>query len=338
METAYRNWERRRARPRSGAAGRSAKVALGVRERRRLIQLGVCVLLFLVVFAGKGMFPQQMGNLRENLTQIMGTDTDFRAAFASLGRSISQGEPVLNTLGELCVEVFGGARAAAPVSVKQLPSYEAERTFLNGHVTVGALAEHRLGKLGSSAGESAPPGQLEAAPSEETAPPVEVAEPASSAQPAVVRMEYTGPALPANATMDKYALGLAETVSPVEGWWLSSPFGWRVHPVDGGEKFHSGIDMAVNNGTAVRAFAAGTVDYIGESPIYGLYTQVRHDNGVTTFYCHCSKLLVQQGQKVEAGTKIAESGETGNALGPHLHFEIKKDGLFLNPGYYVTAG
>lgn len=334
METAYRNWERHHARPRSGAAGRKAKVTLGVRERRRLIQLGVCIVLFLVVFVGKGMFPEQMGNLRENLTQIMGSDTDFRAAFAGLGRSISKGEPVLDTLGDLWIEVFGGTQTTPPAAVKQLPSYEAERTFLNGHVTVDALMERRLlGGVEAPEQEPAQPQNTETAPPEETAPPVEVAEPA---EPAVVHMDYSGPALPANATMDKYALGLETTVSPVDDWWLSSAFGWRIHPVDGEEKFHNGIDMAVNDGTVVHAFASGTVDYIGESPIYGLYTQIKHDNGVTTFYCHCSELLVQQGQKVTVGDKIAMSGETGNALGPHLHFEIKKDGMLLNPIYYVS--
>lgn len=334
METAYRNWERRRAHPRSGGTTRKTKVTLGVRERRRLIQLGVCIVLFLVVFLGKGIFPEQMVDLRDGLTQVMGSDTDFRAAFASLGRSISNGEPVLDTLGELCVEVFGGTRSAEPAAVKQLPSYEAERAFLNGTVTVESLMEHRLGVTGAMQAEPEPTQSAEDVQTKETDPPVEVIEPI---EPAVVHMDYSGPALPDNATMDKYTLNVGETVSPVSDWWLSSAFGWREHPVDGGEKFHNGIDMAVNDGTAVRAFASGTVDYIGESPIYGLYTQIKHDNGVTTFYCHCSTLLVQQGQKVTAGDEIAESGETGNALGPHLHFEIKKDGVLLNPIYYVDA-
>ena len=70
--------------------------------------------------------------------------------------------------------------------------------------------------------------------------------------------------------MDRYnldALGVGETVTPALGW-VSSDFGWREHPVDGGEKFHNGVDPAVNDGTDVLAFADGTVDYIGDSPIY----------------------------------------------------------------------
>lgn len=86
------------------------------------------------------------------------------------------------------------------------------------------------------------------------------------------------------------------------------------------------------------AFAAGTVEYIGESDSYGQYLQLRHDNGVATFYAHCSKLCVQQGQTVEAGEKVAESGATGEVTGPHLHFEMTKDGVRLNPAYYIESG
>lgn len=326
METAYRNWERRRTPQRGTHGGRRGKLALGTRERRRLAQLVVCVVLFLMVFIGKGVFPQGMASVRDGLTRIIGSDTDFRAAFASLGHSISKGEPVLDTLGDLCVEVFGGSRVTVqPPIEKLLPSYEAECTFLSGPVTVSALMEHRLGVTQP---------EPEPLPVVTPPPPVEIVPPA---EPAVVYMDYAGPALPANATMDKYALGLGETMCPVSDWWLSSAFGWREHPVDGEEKFHNGIDMAVNDGATVRAFADGVVDYIGESPIYGLYTQIKHANGVTTFYCHCNALTVQQGQTVQVGDTVAQSGETGNATGPHLHFELKKDGMLLNPSYYIGA-
>ena len=330
METAYRDWARWRARP-APPSGRRGKVTLGGREKRRLIQLVICIALFLVVWIGKGAFPERVAGLREGLGQLIGSDVDFQAAFSGLGRSISNGEPVLETLGELCVQVFGGSRGVEqPPLEKLLPSYEAEYTFLSGPVTAEDIMKRRLGIKEAPAAE-VPIEVLPETPPTETAPvemPLEV--------PAVIPMEYSGPALPANATMDQYALEVGATVSPVEDYWISSAFGWREHPVEGGEKFHNGIDMAVNTGTNVRAFAGGTVDYIGESPIYGLYTQIRHANGVTSFYCHCDELLVQTGRTVAAGDVIARSGETGNALGPHLHFEIKKDDIFLNPSYYVA--
>ena len=149
-------------------------------------------------------------------------------------------------------------------------------------------------------------------------------------------VDYTGPALPDNTSMDKFRLDVGETVSPVMGV-LTSPFGWREHPVDGEEKFHNGVDLAVNNGTDVLAFASGTVDYIGDSPVYGLYLQLSHAGGLKSFYAHCSQLLVQQGQVVAAGERVAQSGDTGNATGPHLHFELKLNGVLLNPLYYIET-
>ena len=92
----------------------------------------------------------------------------------------------------------------------------------------------------------------------------------------------------------------------------------------------------MNSGTDVLAFADGTVDYIGESEIYGQYLQLRHTGGLTTFYAHCSELLVQQGQTVKAGERVALSGATGNSTGPHLHFEMKLNGVLLNPAYYIN--
>lgn len=338
MESTYREFERRREHSHGKySARRGSKAALGPRERRRLLQLGVCVVLFLVVFIGKSAFPGQMDGVKTGLAQILSQDTDFRDAFASLGRSISRGEPVLETLGDLCVDVFGGSRVTlAPPIDELLPSYQDQKVFLNQPVTQDMLLSRCFqAPLPEPEPEPEPAEEEPAPPPEEPA-----AEPEAPAEPAVTHVDYTGPALPENATMDRYALGLAETMCPVsaEGWWVSSGYGWREHPLDGGEKFHNGIDMAVNDGTPVLAFADGTVDYIGESPIYGLYTQIRHANGVTSFYAHNSKLCVQQGQSVKMGDKIAESGESGNVTGPHLHFELKKDGVLLNPGYYVDEG
>ena len=130
METSYRAWERKRQARRS-APRRKGGAVLGPRETRRLIQLGVCILLFLVVFIGKGVFPEEMEEVREQLTQTLQTDTDFRAAFAGLGRSLSQGEPVWKGLNGLWSDVFG--RSA--VSLPDLPPsalYQAQLTFLWG--------------------------------------------------------------------------------------------------------------------------------------------------------------------------------------------------------------
>ena len=340
MDTAYWDWEKRRrekgrGRARTGRSradrGRRGGVSLGPRERRRLVQLAVCLALFLTVYVSKGIFPGQLLALRSQLTAAMGADVDFAAAFNRLGRALSAGEPVGESLEALCLEVFG----AGPVEVPAVQAgstdtllFRAELDWLTG--APGAAPAARL--LERTAPQEADPSQPET-----SAQPQASTQPEAGAQPEVTAMGYDGPALPAGASMDRYALHLDETVTPVLGW-VSSPFGWREHPVDGEEKFHNGVDLAVNNGTEIGAFADGVVEYIGDSPEeYGLYLKIDHGGGVSTFYAHCGQLLVGQGEQVRAGQTVALSGDTGNATGPHLHFELKKDGVRLNPVYYIDT-
>lgn len=338
METTYREWEKRRQ-ERSGSTRKAVssrrkerRVTLGVRERRRLIQLGLCVVLFLGVFVGKGLFPEKMIRFQQRALEVLQSDTDFEAVFAGLGRSISEGAPVVDTLEGLWVEVFGGADVDIDAS-GQLALFQTQVELLAG--TEESTMAGRFGIPLPAAEESQQTPVADTAEVELEAEP----EPAVEAEPAVIVMPYDGPALPDNATMDQYnldILGVGETVTPALGW-VSSPFGWREHPVDGGEKFHNGVDLAVNTGTAVGAFADGVVDYIGDSPVYGLYLQIRHAGGLTSFYAHCSELCVQQGQTVTAGETVALSGDTGNSTGPHLHFEMKLNGTLLNPLYYIET-
>ena len=81
----------------------------------------------------------------------------------------------------------------------------------------------------------------------------------------------------------------------------------------------------------------GTVTAVGESSSYGKYCIVAHEGGYSTLYAHCSRVTASSGTAVKRGQKIAEVGETGMATGPHLHFELQKDGVYLNPIYYVAA-
>lgn len=140
------------------------------------------------------------------------------------------------------------------------------------------------------------------------------------------------PAVELTATQRE--LGLEDSVTPVMGV-LTSGFGVREHPISGRSGMHDGVDIAADTGTEILAFADGKVDYIGESEAYGQYLQLRHDNGVTTFYAHCSELLVQKGEGVVMGEVVARVGSTGNTTGPHLHMEMKKDGVFIDPLPYI---
>lgn len=119
------------------------------------------------------------------------------------------------------------------------------------------------------------------------------------------------------------------------GWPISgritSYFGKRENPLHGGEDFHSGVDIAASSGTPVRATADGVVSFSGWSGGSGNLVVIEHGLGYSTFYAHNKTNLVKVGQQVKRGDIIAYSGATGNATGPHSHYEIWKDGRPVNP-------
>ena len=128
--------------------------------------------------------------------------------------------------------------------------------------------------------------------------------------------------------------------SPFDFNWLpyvSAGYGWRVHPIDGGKDNHRGVDIAVAAGIDILAAHDGTVSFSGNSGDYGLAVFLQGEDGVETRYAHCSELLVSQGQSVKSGDVIAKVGSTGNSTGPHLHFEVLKDGQYLNPLYFAIT-
>ena len=131
---------------------------------------------------------------------------------------------------------------------------------------------------------------------------------------------------------------------PVETGRLTSPFGWRMHPIHGKDDFHCGADIACPTGTPVYAALAGKVIRAGSHESYGNYLLIDHYHGFCTLYAHCSRLLQKEGDFVKTGARIALSGETGEATGPHLHFEVRLNGTYLDPGelaffeQYRTSG
>ena len=145
---------------------------------------------------------------------------------------------------------------------------------------------------------------------------------------------YSASNLPENVSLEQALLGF-DYCTPVMGT-LSSGFGYREHPVEGEERFHYGIDIAADTGTAIGCFADGTVTAVGDSSSYGKYLIVSHDGGFSTLYAHCSRITASSGQAVREGQTIAEVGETGVATGPHLHFELHQGDRYLNPIYYVA--
>ena len=141
--------------------------------------------------------------------------------------------------------------------------------------------------------------------------------------------------LPALAVGEQRILGFAYAC-PLSGT-LTSPFGWREDPNSGEECFHYGVDIAGAEGASVACFADGTVGTVGESNLLGKYVTVNHEGGFSTLYAHCSAVTVSAGQSVRKGDELAHVGSTGNATGPHLHFEVHDGGEYLNPIYYVVS-
>ena len=141
--------------------------------------------------------------------------------------------------------------------------------------------------------------------------------------------------LPALAVGEQRILGFAYAC-PLSGT-LTSPFGWREDPNSGEECFHYGVDIAGEEGASVACFADGTVGTVGESNLLGKYVTVNHEGGFSTLYAHCSAVTVSAGQSVRKGDELAHVGSTGNATGPHLHFEVHDVGEYLNPIYYVVS-
>lgn len=123
-------------------------------------------------------------------------------------------------------------------------------------------------------------------------------------------------------------------IHPVRGQ-LTSRFGMRTHPIYGIRKMHTGIDISAPQGTTIRASAGGTVVFAGWWGGYGKVVIIDHGGGISTLYAHCSSIYVSEGQKVSQGEVIAAVGSTGLSTGPHLHFEVRKNGKPVDPLGYL---
>lgn len=130
--------------------------------------------------------------------------------------------------------------------------------------------------------------------------------------------------------------GDGEITVPVHGE-ITSPYGNRVNPVSGEYLQHSGVDIAADRGTAIRAAYNGVVSSVGSNDVSGNYISLVHTDGSETLYCHCEKIIAKKGDVVRAGETIALVGSTGRSTGSHLHFEIQIDGHSVDPLLYLTV-
>jgi len=124
---------------------------------------------------------------------------------------------------------------------------------------------------------------------------------------------------------------------PVNGR-LSSSYGYRNHPVYEERKFHTGVDISVPSGSEVKATANGIVSFAGWTEHSGIVVVIEHGHGFSTAYAHNRKALVRVGQRIARGDVIARSGSTGVSTGPHVHYEIWKNGRHTNPTEFLARG
>ncbi len=311
---------KRRTRVSRQTAGKR-QAAMTATERRHLTQLVVSAVAFATLVGVKLLLPGRLAAVGDTLSQAMSRNMDVAQVFSAVGKAVSgEGGDVL---GEVYQAVFGPSGTV--------------KTSADGEASAAALAplrDYADGRGDASGWLPAPNAAGEAL---EVSLPQEME--GQEAVPALApeaegNVFYGGENLPDNVSMEQAVLGF-DYSTPVKGT-LTSSFGYREHPLEGEERFHYGLDIAADSGTDIRCFADGTVTAVGESSSYGKYCVVSHKNGCSTLYAHCSKITASSGAAVREGDKIAEVGETGMATGPHLHFELQKNGDYLNPIYYVS--
>ena len=132
----------------------------------------------------------------------------------------------------------------------------------------------------------------------------------------------------------KEMLAHTPSVWPVLGW-VTSGFGFRTNPFTGLSQMHEGLDISNRSGTVVIASGSGMISDTGTDLSHGKFVVISHGFGMTSRYNHLNKVLVKAGQKVKRGDKIGEVGLTGRTTGPHLHYEVRVNGIPVNPMRYV---
>lgn len=310
----------------------------------RMFRLLFCVFIFTVAAVCKNVLPD---GYREALVVGLDSGLTFRDVLETFGESASSQEVFTRLWSDGVLKVFGLAgeerevsgdideTSAAPQDAAE-PSVSASLDMseeLTIPVTMRSEIQIDPGELPGFATVPESP-DISSGDSAETGAPVD-AEPDEGAAVPVVAEPYRLPDedadLPIPDVVCQEAVSIPfDYVTPVHGA-LTSDFGYRDHPIDGEYKFHYGVDIAVPMRTAVGCFSDGKVVFAGWGDINGNYIKVEHSDGFTTLYAHLDEILVATGDKVQKGDTIAMSGQTGEASGPHLHFQIYTGDKLINP-------
>ena len=318
----------------SGNRTKGAEQSLSAREKRQLGQLVICCIIFVALVAAKLLLPGKMAAVNEVLSGALEKNLDVREVFSAVGQAVSGEE---GGWEDVYQAVFGPSQEESPaLEASAATDLEPEETSSQGLETLQTGG----GDVGWELPDDWDFPEPDTSADDGTAKTGQTAAGASAENTGDVAslayVLYSDQNLPEDVSLEQAILGF-DYCTPVMGT-LTSSFGYREHPVEGEERFHYGLDIAADTGTDICCFADGTVTAVGESSSYGKYLMVDHGGGFTTLYAHCSKILVSSGAEVQEGQRVAQVGETGMATGPHLHFEIHRDGVYLNPIYYVSLG
>ena len=259
--------------------------------------------IFLILTAVKLLAPAPAADVRQEVAELIMRDDGYVKTAEALGKKLSVlGEPQ---------ESAAPVQATAPAAAYAVPTE-------NG--LSKSLAER----------PAAEPQETDSAKTQSES---EKAVPQAVQTFLDSQKQYSAYAVPADVSYDMPGLPF-KYAAPVNGV-SSSGFGFRLHPIKKEVKFHYGTDFAAQSGEDVLAFADGKVEKAQEDETYGKYIVIDHDGGYKTLYAHCGRLYVSAGDTVKLGQKIALVGQTGSATGPHLHFELIRSGVYLNPEFYV---
>ena len=295
------------------------------RRRRQFWQFMICGAAFVSLVAAKVYGPEHAATLRRALSGAMDRNMDLQEVFSTVGRTFAGENDPARGLREVWQAVLlppDGAETLSetvPEVPETLTPHEWSDSF--GNSTAFASLSEPWPETSGAAVIPDPPSDGSA---------FDNTHPAGQAS-----VLYTGQNLPENVGLEQVLLNF-DYQCPVQGT-LTSGFGYRKHPIDGAERFHYGVDIAAETGTPILCFADGVVTATGESTSFGKYCTVEHSGGFTTLYAHCSRITAASGAAVRMGDKLAEVGATGQATGPHLHFALQREGIYLNPVYYLAG-
>jgi murein DD-endopeptidase MepM/ murein hydrolase activator NlpD len=137
-----------------------------------------------------------------------------------------------------------------------------------------------------------------------------------------------------NLESQKNLLAHTPAIKPAKGW-VTSEFGYRQSPFTGRRELHKGMDIAYRKDSPIVAAADGVVTYAGQMGLLGTVVVIDHGNGIVTRYGHLDEILCNKGARVKRGEIIAQMGNTGRSTGPHLHYEVRLNGVPVNPAKYI---